>query len=303
MDLPASRQPSIRQLRAFRAVARHGSFRVAAEALALTQPAVSAAVRELEQLLGTPLFERSTHHVALTATGEALLQEAEWVLHGFDQGVAAMHRVVAQKAQRVRLAALPSAMHLVAPRVARWRRWSPPVEVELRDVLHEDLLAALVAGDIDIGLGTALDLPAGIEAVPLREDPLVAVLPAAHPLAGRRTLRWRELGGEPLALFAQGSTYELALLALRQAGVPAEPAHRLLYSEPLYSLARAGLAIGIISRLYTENAVLRGLAVVPLREPSVQRQLVLLRRARRPQGEALLDRCFADLVQAIRAAP
>jgi DNA-binding transcriptional LysR family regulator len=300
MALPASRQPSIRHLRAFRAVARHGSFRAAAEALALTQPAVSAAIRELEALLGASLFERSTHRVALTPTGDALLDEAEWVLHGFDQGIAAMHRAIAQQAQRVRLAVVPSAMHLVAPRVARWRKWTPPVEVELRDVIHEELLQALVAGEIDIGLGTALDLPPGIEAVQLREDPLVAVLPAAHALAGRRWLRWRELRDEPLALFAQGATYELALLAMRQAGVSAEPAHRLLYTEPLYSLARAGLAIGITSRLYVENAQLKGLAVLPLREPLVQRQLVLLRRERRRPAGALVDRCFDDLVEAVR---
>jgi len=302
MDLPASRQPSIRQLRAFRAVARHGSFRAAAEALSLTQPAVSAAIRELEQLLATTLFERSTHHVALTGTGAALLEETEWVLHGFDQGVTAMHRALARETQRVRLAVLPSAMHLVAPRVARWRKASPTLDVELRDVLNEQLLAALVAGEIDIGLGSELDLPAGIEAVPLREDPLVAVLPAAHALAKRRSLAWRELRNEPLALFAQGSIHGLALGALRQAGVTAEPAHQLLYSEPLYALARAGLAIGIISQLYVENALRRGLEVVPLRDPVVQRRLVLLRRERRRPDHATAGRCFDDLVQAIRGA-
>ena len=300
MDLPASRQPSIRHLRAFRAVARHGTFRAAADALSLTQPAVSAAIRELEQLLGVPLFERNTHSVALTRTGNLLLDEAEWVLHGFDQGIAAMHRAVTQQARRVRLAALPSTMHLVAPRVARWRKGKPPVEVELRDVLHEELLQLLMAGEIDIGVGTSLNLPPGIEAVPLRVDPLVAVIAASHPLATRRWLRWRELRDEPLALFAQGSIYELALLALRQVGVSSDPAHRLLYSEPLYSLARSQLATGIISRLYTETAQLQGLSVVALREPLVQRELVLLRRARRRRGDALLDQCFDDLVQAIR---
>jgi len=300
MDLPASRQPSIRQLRAFRAVAREGSFRAAAESLSLTQPAVSAAVRELEALLGAALFERSTHRVALTRMGSALLAEAEGVLLSFDEGVAAMHRSLQRQARRVRLGAMPSAMHLVTPRVARWRKGSPAIEVELRDVLHEELRAGLVAGEFDIGIGTDLDLPAGIEAVPLRVDALVAVVPAAHPLATRRSLRWRELRSEPLALFAQGSLYELAMVALRQAGVPTEPAHRLLYSEPLYSLARAGLAIGIISRLYTETALLRGLAVVPLREPLVQRRVVLLRRERRVRADALADRCFDDLVQAIR---
>ena len=300
MDLPPSRQPSLRQLRAFQAVARHGSFRAAAEALSLTQPAVSAAVRELELLLGAALFDRDTHRVALTPAGTAVLEEAQWVLHGFEQGVAGMHRALASEAQRLRLAVVPSAMHLVAPRVARWRKWSPPVDVELRDVLHDDLLAALVAGEVDIGLGTELDLPAEIEAVFLREDPMVAVMASAHPFASRRSLRWRELREEPLALFARGALYELALQALRQAGVPADPAHRLLYSEPLYSLARSGLAIGIISRLYTDTTLQRGLAVVPLRDPLVHRRLMLLRRARRRPVDALVDRCFDDLVQAIR---
>jgi DNA-binding transcriptional LysR family regulator len=301
MTLPASRNPSIRQLRAFDAVARHGSFRSAAEALALTQPAVSAAVRELESVLGAALFERDTHRVALTPAGAAVLEEAQWVLHGFEQGVAGMHRALASEAQRVRLAVIPSAMHLVAPRVARWRKWSPPVQVELRDVLHDELIAALVAGEADIGLGTELDLPAGIDAVFLREDPMVAVMASAHPLAGRRAVRWRELRTEQLSLFARGALYELALQALRQAGVSADPAHRLLYSEPLYSLARAGLAIGIISRLYTETALQRGLAVVPLREPLVHRRLMLLRRSRRRPADAVVDRCFDDLVEFIRA--
>jgi DNA-binding transcriptional LysR family regulator len=191
-------------------------------------------------------------------------------------------------------------MHLVAPRVARWRKWTPAVDVELRDALHEELLSALVAGEIDIGVGTELDLPKGIEAVPLRMDPLVAVLSAAHPLAARRSLRWRELRGEPLALFARGSTYELALLALRQSGVVTDSAQRLMYNEPLYSLARAGLATGIISRLYTETALLRGLAVVPLRDPLVQRRIVLLRRERRRAADTLADRCFQDLLQALK---
>jgi DNA-binding transcriptional LysR family regulator len=302
MAVPASRQPSIRQLRAFAAVAQAGSFRGAADALALTQPAVSAAVRELEQLLGAPLFERSTHQVALTEAGAAVLQHAQWILNAFEQGIAATHRTLAQQRQRVRLATLPSAMHLVTARVASWRKWSPPVDVELRDLVHEELVAALVAGETDIGLATELDLPAGLTAVPVRMDPLVAVLPAAHPLAARDTLRWRDLRGEPLALFASGSTYELGLLALRQSGIALESPHRLRYSEPLYSLARAGLAIGVISRLYTENALLRGLKVVPLREPLVQRQIVLLTRERQPARDSLVARCFDDLVEALGAA-
>ena len=71
---PAHRAPTLRQLRSFQAVARAMSFRQAAEALSLTQPALSASIRELETVLGTPVLERSTHHVRLTPQG-ALLEE------------------------------------------------------------------------------------------------------------------------------------------------------------------------------------------------------------------------------------
>jgi LysR family transcriptional regulator, carnitine catabolism transcriptional activator len=298
-DQAGPRQPSIRQLRALHAVAQKGGFRAAAEALALTQPAVSAAVGELEQLLGARLFDRGTRGVALTAAGAAVLDHAQGILNAFDQGIAATHRTLAGQRRRVRLATLPSAMHLVAARVARWQKGTTPVDVELRDLVHEELVAALVAGEIDIGLATELDLPPGLLAAPVQMDPLVAVLPAAHPLAARDSLRWRELRGQPLALFARGSTYELALLALRQAAVAVEGAHRLQYSEPLYSLARSGLAIGIISRLYTETALLRGLKVVPLRDPLVQRQIVLLARRQQPVADNLVMRCFDDLLQSL----
>ena len=73
---PAHRAPTLRQLRSFQAVARAMSFRQAAEALSLTQPALSASIRELEAVLGAPVLERSTHHVRLTPQGALLLPQA-----------------------------------------------------------------------------------------------------------------------------------------------------------------------------------------------------------------------------------
>jgi DNA-binding transcriptional LysR family regulator len=80
----------------------------------------------------------------------------------------------------------------------------------VRDPLNDDLIAALHTGEVDIALGTELDLPAGIEAIPVATDELVAVLPRKHRLAQGApgsALRWRDLQGERLALFARGSTY------------------------------------------------------------------------------------------------
>ena len=297
---PVGRQPTLRQLRAFKAVARHGSFSRAAEALSLTQPALSSAIREFESLLEVALFERSTHHVALTTAGEALLPQVEWLLNSFAHGVDDMHRTLQARARSLRLATLPSAMHLLAPPLASWQRAHPDVAITVRDLLNDDLLAALRAGEVDMALGAEIDLPPGVAAVTIGTDELVAVLPAGHRLATRRVLPWRELKGERLALFARGSTYDLALAQFRQQGVGLQAADRLQYSESLYSLARSGMAIGVISRLYTHGMLADGLRVVSLSAPTIQRRIALMVRAQPgPRSSAASD-CFEHLVQALR---
>ena len=277
------RQPTLRQLKGFQAVAQHGSFSRAAEALALTQPALSATIRDLELLLDVTLLERSTHHVALTAAGAALQPQVAWLLNSFSQGVSDMHRALTSQTRSLRLAALPSAMHLLAPPLAQWQRKHPDVTLTVRDPLNDDLIAALHTGEVDIALGTELDLPAGIEAIPVATDELVAVLPRKHRLAQATpgsALRWRDLQGERLALFARGSTYDLALATLRQQGVALEEADRLLYSESLFSLVRSGLAVGVISRLYTHGMPTQGLCVRPLGTPAITRRIALMVRGR-----------------------
>ncbi|WP_332776805.1 LysR family transcriptional regulator [Polaromonas sp.] len=298
------RQPTLRQLRGFHAVAQHGSFSRAAEALALTQPALSATIRDLERLLDVTLLERSTHHVALTPAGAALQPQVAWLLNSFNQGVGDMHRALTSQTRSLRLAALPSAMHLLAPHLAQWARRHPDVALTLRDPLNEDLVAALHTGEIDIALGAELDLPAGIEAVRVTTDELVAVLPQQHRLAapaGRRALRWRDLQGERLALFARGSTYDLALATLRQQGVALDAADRLLYSESLFSLVRSGLAVGVISRLYTHGMPTQGLCVRALGTPAITRRIALMVRGPARLHRPLVLDCLAHLTQALRA--
>lgn len=293
--------PSLRQLRGFQAVARQGSFSGAARSLSLTQPALSAAVRELEDQLGAQLFERSTHHVALTAAGSALLPQVEWLLNSFSLGVDDMRRTLAAQGARLRVGALPSAMHLAAPAVAEWHRKHPEVALELRDLLNDELLTAVQTGALDIALGVDLGLPAGVTALPVGSDEMVAVLPEGHRLADRSELRWRELKGERLALFSRGSTYELALSTLRQQGVSLAGADRLQYSESLYSVVRSGLAVGLISRLYTHALPYPDLRVLPLRSPAITRRIALLVRGLPgPRSDAAAD-CFAHLARSLKA--
>jgi len=297
-----SQQPTLRHLRAFEAVARHGSFRRAADEMALSQPALSAAVRDFEQLLGGALLlERSTRHVALTPAGQTLLPQVRWLLNSFALGVQDLQRSLAQQARRLRIVALPSALHSLAPALASWQALRPDVELSVRDMLQDELVAALHAGEADLGLGAEVDLPPGVVATLLGHDDLVAVLPAAHALAGRDALRWADLRGERLALFARGSTYDFALAQLRQRGLSLDNAMLLSYSESLYSLVRSGLAIGVIFRLYTRSLHDEQLVVRPLRTPQIERRIGLLAHAHALALSPVVALCQRHLIGALRA--
>lgn len=297
--------PSLRQLRAFLAVAESGSFSQAAQQLSLSQPAVSASIRELESLLGARLMDRGPHHMALTEAGRTLLHEAQWLVASFDRGVGRMHAVLAGGQQTVRIACLPSAMHLLAPALAQWQRQQPqhsPVRVEISDPLHEELIAQLRGGAVDMGITTELDMPAGLHTTPLMEDELVVLLPPGHRLAqDGGPLRWRALRGERLALFARGSTYELAVATLRQQRIALDEAMRMRYSESLYSLVQAGHAVGVISRLYTQGVATPALQVRRLTAPVIGRRLALMVNGEPGQQRPPVAACRAFLCERLGA--
>ncbi|RQO82204.1 LysR family transcriptional regulator [Acidovorax sp. FJL06] len=298
-SLPPHHAPTLRQLRSFQAVARALSFRQAAEALSLTQPALSASIRELEAVLGAPVLDRGTHHVRLTPQGALLLPQVERLVNGYEQGVDALFRTLGDGKRTLRVAALPSAMHLLAEPLRQWLAQHPDVDLRLRDPLNDDLVAALQRGEVDLALGVALDLPPQIERYPVAQDDLVAVLPLGHRLARRKHLTWQDLAGERLALFARGSTYELAMATLRQHGADLARADQLLYSESLYSLVRCGLAVGVISRLYTHSLDAGTLRVCPLHAPVISRRVALLVHAPMGARPPLVQDCLEFLVQAL----
>lgn len=295
-----ARQPTLRQLRGFKEVARHASFSRAAEALALSQPALSAAIRELETLMGMALFERSTHHVRLTPAGQAARAQIEWLLNSYTQGAEDLQRLLDTQAATVRIGCIPSTMHLLAPVVAQWRLRHPEIVLILSDHLNDELMAALGNGELDIGLGLDFGLTPGVAAAFVAEDDLVAVLADTHRLARRQAVTWQDLKAEPLAVLSRGSTYEMIVATLRQLGSDLAATDTLNYTDTLYSLVRAGLRVGLISRLYTQGQRQDGLAIVPLQRPQLTRRICLMARAPEQQARAAVRLCHAELAQLLR---
>jgi LysR family carnitine catabolism transcriptional activator len=239
----------------------------------------------------------------LTPTGARMRAQLEWPVNSYEHGVSDLHRVLDGQAQSLRVAALPSTMHLLVGPLAQWQRLHPELRLSVHDPLNDELVTGVHRGDIDIGLGVDmdLDLPPGIDTVTVVADEMVAVLPAAHPLAQRGHLNWRDLAGQRLALFARGSTYELSLATLRQKGVALYDAMQLQYSESLYSLVASGLAVGLISRLYTHNLHDAAVVVRTLHVPRIARRVALMVRNAPGQRRDVVQQAYGYLSKSLAA--
>lgn len=142
-----------RHLDAFSAICRNRSLKRAGEELGLTQPAVSKTLKELEDILGTVLLERSRSGVAMTAEGEVFLQFAEQSSAAIRQGIRSV-QAKSPRIGRLRIGALPSVADALLPRaVQRFTARAPDVTLEVREAPHRSLTNLLRSGDLDIVVG------------------------------------------------------------------------------------------------------------------------------------------------------
>src|SRR5262245_33948512 len=197
---------TLRQLRAFVAVARLGRFNLAAERLHVTQSALSMLIRELERQLGLRLFDRHTRMVRLTAAGGEFLPVAEKTLADLESAVSASRDLATLKRGRVSVATSTVLAGTLLPWAIReFTLRYPGIRCVIRDCAEEEIRHRVRVGDVDFGIGTALEPEPEVAELPLLEDRLTALLPERHPLAGGRTVTWRELAAYPLIVLATGS--------------------------------------------------------------------------------------------------
>lgn len=209
----------LRHLRAFVAAAEELHFSAAAQRLHLTQQALSRTVSQLEQLVGTPLFERTTRHVTLTAAGEAMLPSARRALVASAKAVDAARGT---DARPLKVDISSGGIETGALVLRRLRRDHPHIAVEQVEVGVRRGKRLLGDGALDILLGLADDPPGhlGIEA--LRVEQVLVGMAQDHPLAAGAEVPLRGLEGIPLLLpsdEAAGEWTAFVLMELRRAGV------------------------------------------------------------------------------------
>jgi LysR family carnitine catabolism transcriptional activator len=269
----------LRRLRLFLAVVDEGGFTRAADAMFVSQPSVSQAMRELEGELGTPLFHRVGRGVVLTSAGEALVGPARQVLRDVDVGEAAVASVTGLVTGRLDLCSLPTlAVDPVAPLVGAFRLAYPGVTLALADPDDSaDLVHLVSTGACELGVD-AQPAPGRLESRELASQDLLAVFPPGTP-APRGAIGIDRLAEFSLVTSPEGtSTRRLLDDACASAGVTPRITVVTEQREAILPLVLAGAGATLLARPLAETAQRLGAVIAPLRPP-VSRSVFMLWRA------------------------
>jgi DNA-binding transcriptional LysR family regulator len=269
-------------LEAFSETARLGNLSRAAEALHLTQPALTARLHGLENELGVALFVRRPRGMTLTDAGRALLPYAQRALAQVIDGRRALEELRSGKTGELLIGAAPAVSTYFLPGVLKsYQATHRDVRLGVRTGHTEEVLEMVLRRDVDIGVGRPIRHP-DAELIPLFDDELVLVASRAHPFARRGRVRLQELAEDRLILFDRASSYyELTSSLLRQAGVVPESVIELDNVEAAKKMVIEGLGVALLPRMALV-AELRARALRPVRitgAAPVRRPIVAIRRS------------------------
>lgn len=280
----------LRELKTFVAVARHGTFAAAGQRVGLTQSAVSAQMRVLEQALGQRLFDRSGRSAELNAAGRHALPLAEQMLALY----AEMASPTGELRGELRVGAIASLQTGLLPQaLPRFRQQAPGVELKLVPGVSLDLLSRVDAGELDLALliKPPFELPKELQQLPLAREPFVLIVP--ETVAGDEPLEL--LTRQPFVRYDRSSFGGRQVERfLREQRLQVNEALELDELEAIVRMVEAGLGVSLIplAGLWREHGA--RVRVIELGPLTFHRELIaLVRRAQRqPALDCLLD-CLA----------
>lgn len=276
-------------LRYFSTIGRTGHMTRAARELGVSQPALSAMLKKLEEEVGAQLLHRTGRGVELTEAGRMFLTHADDALRRAEAGVRAVRQLAGLEAGSIRVGGGATATtYLLPPVVSQIRRRHPALRFYVREGGSTAIAAAVVSGELDLGIIT-LPIAQGpgkaeLLTLPLVEDELRLVLPPGHRLSGKRTFRWADIEGEPIIAFEAGAAVRILIdQASAAAGVSLNVVMELRSIESIKQMVAAGIGVGFVSRFAMRNEGGGGGTGEGLtcRDAKLSRELAIVRRADR----------------------
>lgn len=281
--------PTLRQMRAFVALAKTGNFTLAAQYMHVTQSALSGLIKELEQTLGVRVVDRSTRRIALTETGNELYPLFSQMIDDLDRALANIADQAQLRKGIVRVA-VPQLMActLLPQVIAAWRTRYPDIRISLSDSPVEAVTTRVLSGETDFGIGPERDSAPQLEARELMEMPFEAVVPPDHPLAGCGRLGWSDLAAHPL-ITLRGQFTERLLADMgsgSRSDVALRPAHEVTYMTTALAMVASGLGVTVCMPYAAPLVRLHGLRMLPLDAPVLTRRFFVYTREQRSLSPA-----------------
>ena len=273
----------LRHIRYFVAVAEQRSFSRAAEQLRLAQPPLSQQIRKLEKEIGVELFVRTTRSVSLTHAGEVFYERVRPMLRDGDAAIQAAQRAARGELGVLSVGFTGSATYALLPALTRAHRDRfPGVSLEPRgEMLTSAQVDGLQRGQIQVGLLRPPVTSADLVVEVVRREPLVALLPVRHPLAGDRQVRLSALRDEPFLSYPSSpvsSVQGVALEACRAAGFVPEVLQEVAETATMVALVAGGLGVSLVPAS-TQQLHIGGAVYRPLADPVPEVALALAYRA------------------------
>lgn len=292
----------LRHLRYFRAVADNHGFSKTARALHVSQSAISEQISDLEQEIGVELLARGRQRTNLTAHGEAFLAEAKKVLAAADHAVETARRSARGEIGTLTIGFFNGGTGAEVPHVIRsFRRRHPGVRVSAVEMVPSEQSKALAEGTIDVGFTRPLVPPYDqlLRSELIYTNPMIAVLPKRHPLAGG-PVDLRRLSRERFVMVARETSESLfsKITGLcSEAGFSPQVVATGLVWSSVVLLVQAGEGIAIVPSNLQQRGPFRDLAFCPLTNRGASIGLMI---AWSPQRESVVTRTFLDLVRSYR---
>lgn len=289
--LPASSMPTLRQLQFLTALRAEGSFVAAAEAVGVTQPTLSAGIKDLEAALGATLVERGRLGAVLTPAGEEAVERAARALSEVEELVRAVQAAGEPFSGVFRLGAIPTIAPFLLPRVLPLlKKRFPKLRLQMREDLTGRLVEQLRARTLDAAL-IALPYEAhGVACAPIAEDEFLFLCPEDHPLAKRNDLSPEHLQSEEVLLLEDGHClreHALSACNLKPGRRAADVSATSL--QTLVQMVGGGMGVTLLPKIAAEAGAAAGahVAVRQFAEPIVGRSIgVAWREGSQREGEA-----------------
>ncbi len=275
---------TVKHLKAFVAVAKTGSFAEASGFIHLSQPAISIAIKNLEEIVGGRLLARSTRTLALTPEGEAFLPVAQRLLQDWDEALLDVHNLFAMRRGKLGIAAMPSFAYSLLPiALAQYRSQYPQVNIVVHDIVAESVVEMVLQGRVEIGVTFDPRDTADLAFTPLFDDEFIAVLPNGHPLASGHEVSWPELQAYSfIGLQRPSALRELLERVLADNGIQLSFEVEAHQFGTIGRMVECGLGISVVPALCRSQMEACCLQCRPIVGPDLHRQVGIVTRHRYP---------------------